>query len=56
MADLEGLSLCYIDLKPYVWWRYIDDIFLIWEHGEEFLRSFLVKINNIHPTINFTAD
>ena len=21
--------------KPHVWWRYIDDIFIIWQHGEE---------------------
>ena len=35
MADLEKRLLSDIDLKPYIWWRYIDDIFLIWEHGEE---------------------
>ena len=22
-------------LKLYVWWRFIDDIFVIWQHGEE---------------------
>ena len=34
----------------------MDDIFLIWEHGEEALKSFLVKINSIQPAIKFTAD
>ena len=28
----------------------------IWEHGEESFKLFLEKINNIHPTIKFTAD
>ena len=27
-----------IDLKPYIWWRYIDDMFLKWEHGEDSLK------------------
>ena len=56
MADLEKHLLSDIDLKPYIWWRYIDDIFLIWEHREETLKLFLRKINSIHPTITFTAD
>ena len=43
MADLEKRLLSDIDLKPYIWWRYIDDIFLIWEHGEESLKLFLKK-------------
>ena len=33
MADLEKRLLSDIDLKPYICWRYIDVIFLIWEHG-----------------------
>ena len=56
MANLEELLLSAIDLKPYIWSTYIDDIFLIWEHGEESLKLFLEKINSIHPTIKFTAD
>ena len=56
MANLEELLLSVIDLKPYIWSTYIDDIFLIWEHGEESLKLFLEKINSIHPTIKFTAD
>ena len=38
MADLEKCLLSDIDLKLYIWWRYIDDIFLLWEHGEESLK------------------
>ena len=28
-------------LKPLVWFRHIDDIFLIWTHGEEKLKKFM---------------
>ena len=56
MADLEKRLLSDIDLTPYIWWRYIDNIFLIWEHGEESLKLFLEKISKIHPTLKFTAD
>ena len=45
-----------VELKPDVWWRYIDDIFLIWNHGEEELKKFLELLNDFHPTIKFTAD
>ena len=39
-----------------IWWRYRDDIFFIWEHGEESLDKFLNKLNSFHPTIRFTAE
>ena len=39
-----------------IWWRYIDDIFFIWEHGGESLEKFLNKLNSFYPTIKFTAE
>ena len=39
---------------PLVWYRYIDDIFFIWTHGEEKLKFFLDDLNKYHPNINFT--
>ena len=56
MADLEEKILESIPLKPFVWWRYIDDIFLIWQHGEEELKRFLEHLNSFHPSMRFTAD
>ena len=32
MAALEKKILNKVKKKPNVWWRYIDDIFFIWEH------------------------
>ena len=43
-------------LNPLVWWRYIDDIFMVREHGEEELKKFLETLNCYHPTIKFTAE
>ena len=43
-------------LKPLVWWRYFDDIFMMWEHGEEELEKFLGTPNCYHPTIKFAAE
>ena len=39
-----------------MWWRYIDDIFFLWEHGEEKLKKFIEHLNEKHPTIKFTAE
>ena len=36
-------------LKPYVWFRYIDDIFFIWNHGAESLNDF-IEFNQNYST------
>ena len=56
MAALEEKILKNAEHKPFVWWRYIDDVFMIWQHGKEKLENFLSYINSIHPTIKFTAE
>ena len=33
-------------LKPYVWYRYIDDIFFIWTHGPNTLEEFISYTQN----------
>ena len=56
MAELEESILKSAILKPLVWWPYIDDIFMIWQHGKENLNAFLHALNSYHPRINFTAE
>jgi len=56
MANLEEKFLSSCELKPFVWWRFIDDIFLIWQHGEESLVEFLANLNDCHNTIKFTSE
>ena len=55
MGKLEQEFLQTQDKKPRVWWRYIDDIFAIWTHGEPLLQIFIENLNRHHTTIKFTA-
>ena len=41
--------------KPYLCWRYIHDIFLLWEAGKNEGELFIGNINEVHLTINFIA-
>ena len=56
MAEIEEKIIKESEYKPYLWWRYIDDIFLLREHGENKLKIFLDKITQVHPTIKFTDE
>ena len=56
MAALEEDFLETLIKKPWLWWRYIDDIFMIWQHGEDELKIFLKKLNDFHPSIKFTCE
>ena len=40
--------------KPQLLVRYIDDIFLIWTHGEEKLTHFLSDLNHFNPALKYT--
>ena len=55
-ANLEEKMLEIFEKKTMIWWRYIDDIFFIWEHGEESLRVFIDQVNLFHRTVKFTAE
>ena len=56
MADFEEKILESFEKKPMIWWRYIDDIFFIWEHGAESLKVFIEQASMFHSTIKFTAE
>ena len=34
------------NLRPLIWIRYIDDIFFIWNNGEDSLKDFIKFCNN----------
>ena len=55
LDDFEKSAIDGYALKPWVWWRYIDDVFFIWEHGEESLKEFLSYLNTLHPTLQFDS-
>ena len=54
MEKLELKFLLNQNIKPRVWWRFVDDIFAIWTHGEQSLHKFIKSLNRHHPTIKFT--
>ena len=56
MDRLERDFLSTRHLVPLVWWRYIDDIFMVWQRSAEELYSFLDALNAFHETIKFMAD
>lgn len=55
MAQLETQLLTNPpnSLLPLLWKRYIDDIFMIWPHGQTTLEHFLQYMNNFHHSIKF---
>ena len=56
MGDVEEKLLKDCDKKPLACWRYIDDIFMLWQHGEKELEIFLGFRNCYYLTIKFTAN
>ena len=56
MDQLETKFLESQNLKPLVWFRYIDDIFFVWTHGEENLRNFRTEFNLFSDDIKFTYE
>ena len=56
MAGLEKEIFETSEFKPFLWLRYLDDIFCIWTQGREKLEEFFSFLNEFHPTIKFTME
>ena len=56
MEKFEQTALETAPLKPKVWLRYVDDTFVIWNHGEEELQRFLQHLNKVNLSIQFTME
>ncbi|XP_018307957.1 uncharacterized protein [Mycetomoellerius zeteki] len=56
MEHFEKEALGKTPKKPEVWFRYVDDTFVIWRHGRADLRKFLIFLNKQHPNSHFTMD
>ena len=48
------LRIC--EFRPWVWWRFLNDVFFIWLHGEDRLKEFLKFTSSFHKTIKYTWD
>ena len=53
MDEVETEFLKSQKLQPFLWLRYIDNIFFIWTHGEEKLTQFLNELNNFYSNLKF---
>ncbi len=55
MAHFEKKALAKCSKKPDAYFRFLDDIFLLWPYSLEEFDRFLEIFNSQHPTIKFKA-
>ena len=51
---LESKMVKEYHLDPFIWWRFLDNVFMIWLHEKENLKEFFIYVNIYDPTIKFT--
>jgi hypothetical protein len=51
MGEWENTLLHESNQTPLAYWRFVDDIWGIWQHGEQSLLEFQTRANAIHPRI-----
>ncbi|XP_072384440.1 uncharacterized protein [Diabrotica undecimpunctata] len=56
MQEIEQRAIETAEHKSKLWFRYVDDTFIIWIHGEEKLKVLLEHINNIYHQIQLTME
>ena len=55
MAKWEKQALEKCPLKPKIYLRFLDDIFIVWEHGKDEFQTFFDTLNSHHPNIKLKA-
>ena len=56
MDQIETKFLRTQSHQPMIWFRYIEDIFFIWIHGEEKLEKFMADFNAFNTNIQSTYE
>ena len=56
MGWFESNHVYTYHIQPLLWVRYIDDIFVIWQHGKETFSDFVTHLNQCVPSIKFETD
>jgi len=57
--DVSGDVFCsarHVGTETIMWFRYMDDSFVVWPHGLGSLQEFFVHIVSLRPTIEFTLE
>ena len=56
MAAFEDKHVYSYHLQPLLWLRYIDDCFMLWQHGIDELNKFIDFLNTRNSSIKFTSE
>ena len=56
MNHFENAHVYSYQLQPKAWYRYIDDIFMVWNHGIDELNTFVNHLNNTCDSISFSME
>jgi hypothetical protein len=56
MDFIEQSALNIFHLKHSLWFRFVDDILSVWEHGQDSLEDFLVHLNSFDSNLQFTME
>ena len=54
--ETEILENCPPSIKPIMWVRYVDDIFLVYKGNDDQFQEFLNYVNSFLPSIQFTVE
>ena len=56
MEEFYQTAIATADFQPQVCLRYVDNIFVVWQHGQDKLQLFLDHLNGLHIRIQFTVN
>ena len=56
MEAFESTVITTSTKQPRVWYRYVDDTFVMWGYGKQHLREFLTHMNDLCERIQFTME
>ena len=56
MENFESTAIASSENTLKLWKRYVDDIFVIWQHGDDEVNHFFHHIKSIHPNIQFILE
>ena len=56
MSEFEDRHVYTYHKQPLFWLRYIDDVFMPWQHGLEELNKFVTHLNSVSEHIKFTIE
>ncbi len=56
MENLEDNAISTSPFKLFLWCRYVDDVFALWPHTQQYLLHFKSHLNKQNMSIQFTTE